>query len=45
MAPFTAKQSLEEIEQLQNLLAQKKSQLLRSADPSPTPHEEDEKKR
>ena len=43
-APFTTKQSLEEIEQLQNLLDQKKSQLLRSADPSPTPHEEDEKK-
>ena len=44
MAPFTAKQSLEEIEQLQNLLAQKKSQLLRSADASPAPAEEDEKK-
>ena len=44
MAPFTAKQSLEEIEQLQNLLAQKKSQLLRSADASPAPEAEDEKK-
>ena len=44
MAPFTTKQSLEEIEQLQNLLDQKKSQLLRSADASPAPAEEDEKK-
>ena len=44
MAPFTTKQSLEDIENLQNLLDQKKSQLRRSADPSPTPHEEDEKK-
>lgn len=41
MAPFTTKQSLEEIEELQALLDHKKSQLLRSS-PSPEPEEKED---